>query len=116
MEQVVIKDTASGKMLIVDDISEWADEIQSGQFEYLWTMSTDTVQELTFQLAFNYIDMDSCRWQTQIVAFSKSVETLMAKAVERKDIYDQQWQYNTGAFELTVSTEEIFRITPITLI
>ena len=116
MEQVVIKDTASGKMLIVDDISEWTDEISSGQFEYLWTMPTDTVQELTFQLAFNYIDMDSCRWQTQIVAFSKSVETLMAKAVERKDIYDQQWQYDNGAFELKVNDEETFTITPITLI
>ena len=116
MEQVVIKDTASGKMLIVDDISEWTDEISSRKFEYLWTMPTDTVQELTFQLVQQYIDMDSCRWQTQTLAFSKSVETLMAKAVERKDIYDQQWQYNNGAFELTVSTEEIFRITPITLI
>lgn len=116
MEQVVIKDTASGKMLIVDDISEWADEISSGEFEYLWTMPTDTVQELTFQLVANYIDDDSGKWQTQTLAFSKAVETLMAKAVERKDIYDQQWQYNNGAFELIVSTEEIFRITPITLI
>lgn len=116
MEQVVIKDTASGRMLIVDDISEWADEISSGEFQYLWTTSTDTVQELTFQLVAHYIDDDSGRWQTQTLAFSKSVETLMAKAVEHKDVYDQQWQYDNGAFELTVNTEEIFRITPITLI
>ena len=80
------------------------------------TIPTDTVQELTFQLKARYIDDDSGKWRTETMAFSKSVETLMAKAVDRKDIYDQQWQYNNGAFELTVSTEEILSITPITLI
>lgn len=116
MEHTVLKDVSTGKLIIVDDIHEWADELQSGEYEYLWTTSTDTVQELTFQLTHHYIDMDSCRWQTQTLAFSKSIETLKAKAVERKDIWDQQWQYNNGAFELTINDEEKYIITPITLI
>lgn len=112
MEQTVLKDVSTGKLIIVDDICEWADELQIGKYEYLWTTSTDTVQELTH----HYIDMDSYRWQAQTLAFSKSVETLQAKAVERKDIWDQQWQYNNGAFELTINDEEKYIITPITLI
>ena len=47
MEQVVIKDTTSGRMLIVDDISEWADELQSGEFEYLWTLDEDNIHQHT---------------------------------------------------------------------
>ena len=97
MEHTVLKDVSTGKLIIVDDICEWA---------------TDTIRELTH----HYIDMDSCKWQTQTLAFSKSVETLQAKAVEHKDIWDQQWQYNNGAFELTINDEEKYIIAPITLI
>lgn len=116
MEHTVLKDVSTGKLIIVDDICEWADELQSGEYEYLWTTSTDTIQELTFQLTHHYIDEDSGRWQTQTLAFSKSIETLQAKAVEHKDIWDQQWQYNNGAFELTINDEEKYIIAPITLI
>lgn len=112
MEHTVLKDVSTGKLIIVDDICEWADELQSGEYEYLWTTSTDTIRELTY----HYIDMDSCKWQTQTLAFSKSIETLQAKAVERKDIWDQQWQYNNGTFELTINDEEKYIIAPITLI
>lgn len=101
MEHTVLKDVSTGKLIIVDDICEWA---------------TDTVQELTYQLTIDYIDEDSGRWQTRTLAFSKSIETLQAKAVERKDIWDQRWKYNNGAFELTINDEEMYSITPITLI
>ena len=112
MEHTVLKDVSTGKLIIVDDICEWADELQSGEYEYLWATSTDTVQELTH----HYIDVDSCRWQTQTLAFSKSIETLQAKAVERKDIWDQRWKYDDDTFYLVVNTEEMYNITPITLI
>ena len=71
---------------------------------------------MIYQLTIDYIDEDSGRWQTRTLAFSKSIETLQAKAVERKDIWDQQWQYNNGAIELTINDEEKYIITPITLI
>lgn len=73
---------------------------------------------MIYQLTIDYIDEDSGRWQTRTLAFSKSVETLKAKAVERKDIWDQRWKYDDddGTFYLVVNTEEMYNITPITLI
>ena len=47
MEQAVLKDVSTGKLIIVDNIHEWADELQTREYEYLWTTSTNTVQELT---------------------------------------------------------------------
>ena len=37
----VLKDTATGKLIIVDDLSEWADELQSGEYEYMWEQDED---------------------------------------------------------------------------
>lgn len=71
---------------------------------------------MIYQLTIDYIDEDSGRWQTQTLAFSKSVETLKAKAVERKDIWDQRWKCDNDTFYLVVNTEEMYNITPITLI
>ena len=72
---------------------------------------------MIYQLTIDYIDEDSGRWQTRTLAFSKSIETLQAKAVERKDIRDQRWKYDDDdTFYLVVNTEEMYNITPITLI
>ena len=71
---------------------------------------------MIYQLTIDYIDEDSCRWQTRTLAFSKSIETLQAKAVECKDIWDQRWKYDNDTFYLVVNTEEMYNITPITLI
>ena len=71
---------------------------------------------MIYQLTIDYINEDSGRWQTQTLAFSKSVETLKAKAVERKDIWDQRWKYDDDKLYLVVNTEEMYNITPITLI
>ena len=71
---------------------------------------------MIYQLTVDYIDEDLGRWQTRTLAFSKSVETLQAKAVERKDIWDQRWKYDDNTFYLVVNTEEMYNITPITLI
>lgn len=72
---------------------------------------------MIYQLTIDYIDEDSGRWQTRTLAFSKSVETLQAKAVEHKDIQDQRWKYDDDdTFYLVVNTEEMYSITPITLI
>lgn len=72
---------------------------------------------MIYQLTIDYIDEDSGRWQTRTLAFSKSIETLQAKAVERKDIRDQRWKYDDDdTVYLVVNTEEMYSITPITLI
>lgn len=72
---------------------------------------------MIYQLTIDYIDEDLGRWQTRTLAFSKSIETLQAKAVERKDIWDQRWKYDDDdTFYLVVNTEEMYNITPITLI
>ena len=71
---------------------------------------------MIYQLTIDYIDEDLGRWQTRTLAFSKSIETLQAKAVERKDIWDQRWKYDNDTFYLVVNTEKMYNITPITLI
>ena len=72
---------------------------------------------MIYQLTIDYIDEDLGRWQTRTLAFSKSIETLQAKAVERKDIWDQRWKYDDNdTFYLVVNTEEMYNITQITLI
>lgn len=52
----VLKDTATNKLIIVDDLSEWADELQSGEYEYMWEQDEDTNEE-TYPRTFNDINI-----------------------------------------------------------
>ena len=40
----VIKDTTTGKLLIVEDIRDWQEEIEAGEYEYMWEQDDEINQ------------------------------------------------------------------------
>lgn len=73
-----------------------------------------------YELSVQFINDDSGRWDSQLIAFSKSIDTLKQKAVEDKRIFNQQWVTKpNGSIELSTGDdyyEDSYIIKQITLI
>lgn len=73
-----------------------------------------------YKLSIQFINDDSGRWDSQSIAFSKSIDTLKQKAVEDKRIFDQQWVTKPdGSIELNTGDDyynDSYIIKQITLI
>lgn len=73
-----------------------------------------------YQLVVHYLDDDSGRWASKHIAHSLSIDTLKAKTVERKDIFDEVWILNEQQnWQLQVGSDyesEWFIISPIILL
>ena len=41
MGKTVLRHVETGKLIIVDDVSEWREELQSGEYEYVEMLSED---------------------------------------------------------------------------
>ena len=41
MGKIVLKNRETGKLIIIDDINEWREELQSGEYEYVEMISED---------------------------------------------------------------------------
>lgn len=56
-----------------------------------------------YELSVNFINDDGSKWDTVHLAHSKSIDKLKQKAIDTKNIYDQQWVQKDGFMELNIN-------------
>ena len=92
------------------DTSVWSIEVifNDGKKESFYAV--ESVKELSepedviYELSYNFINDDSCKWDTVSLAYSKSIDKLKQKAIDtNKNIYDQQWVQKDGLIELNLN-------------
>ena len=72
-----------------------------------------------YELSYHFIDEDTSRLSRISIAFSKSIDNLKKKAIENKNIYDEQWINIHNSLQLDIGEElykESYTIVPINLI
>ena len=105
--------------------SVWSIEVvffngKTEPFYSVESVSTKSEPEVViYELSYHFIDEDTNRLDRISIAYSKSIDKLKQKAIENKNIYDEQWINIHNSLQLDIGEEvykESYTIVPINLI